>query len=91
VSPSPKDIKGFQHLDKIGARALTDTNYRRRLLDNPKSVLRKEGLKVADDVEVVIHRNRPNVIHLVLPAELVKPNKLDVNEVEVAKLICHTF
>jgi hypothetical protein len=91
VSPSPKNIKGFQQLDKIGARALTDTNYRRRLLDDPKSVLRKEGLKVADGVEVVIHRNRANLIHLVLPSELVEPDRLDVKEVDVTKLICHAF
>jgi hypothetical protein len=91
VSPSPKEIKGFQLLDEIGAKALTDTNYRRRLLDDPKSVLRKGGLEVADDVEVVIHRNRPNLIHLVLPAAPVQADKLDVDEVRVAVLHCHTF
>ena len=76
---------------EIGAKALTDTNYRRRLLDDPKSVLRKAGLEVADDVEVVIHRNRPNLIHLVLPAAPVQADQLDVDEVRVAMLHCHTF
>ncbi len=91
MSPNPKEIKGFQLLDEIGAKALTDTNYRRRLLDDPKSVLRKGGLEVPDDVEVVIHRNRPNLIHLVLPAAPVQADQLDVDEVRVALLHCHTF
>jgi nitrile hydratase alpha subunit len=91
VSPHPKDIKGFQLLDEIGAKALTDTNYRRRLLDDPKSVLRKGGLEIPDDVEVVIHRNRPNLVHLVLPEALVEVDRLDVTEVRVAMLSRHTF
>jgi hypothetical protein len=91
VSPNPREIKGFQLLDEIGAKALTDTNYRRRLLDDPKSVLRKAGLEVPDDVDVEVHRNRPNLIHLVLPAAPVQTDQLDVNEVRVAVLHCHTF
>lgn len=91
MSPNPREIKGFQLLDEIGAKALTDTNYRRRLLDDPKSVLRKAGLEVPDDVDVVIHRNRPNLIHLVLPAAPVQTDQLDVDEVRVAVLHCHTF
>jgi hypothetical protein len=91
VSPNPREIKGFQLLDEIGAKALTDTNYRRRLLDDPKSVLRKAGLEVPDDVDVEVHRNRPNLIHLVLPAAPVQADQLDVDEVRVALLHCHTF
>ena len=91
MSPNPREIKGFQLLDEIGAKALTDTNYRRRLLDDPKSVLRKAGLEVPDDVDVEVHRNRPNLIHLVLPAAPVQTDQLDVNEVRVAVLHCHTF
>lgn len=91
MSPSPKDIAGFQRLDEIGARALTDDDYRRRLLDDPKSVLREGGLEIPDDVEVVIHRNRPKLVHLVMPAEPVHTDQLDVNEVRVAMLHCHTF
>jgi hypothetical protein len=86
VSPQPKNVKGFQLLDEIAAQALTNTNYRRRLLDDPKSVLREKGLAVPDDVEVVIHRNGPNLIHLVLPSQLAKTARLDVKEVDVATL-----
>ena len=91
MSPNPREIKGFQLLDEIGAKALTNTNYRRRLLDDPKSVLRKAGLEVPDDVDVEVHRNRPNLIHLVLPAAPVQADQLDVDEVRVAMLHCHTF
>jgi Nitrile hydratase, alpha chain len=91
MSPHPNDIKGFQLLDEIAAKASTDVDYRRELLDDPRSVLRDKGLVVDDDVEVLIHRNTPNVIHLVLPEDLCGADMLDVDEVHVTKLICHAF
>jgi hypothetical protein len=91
MSPHPNDIKGIQLLDEIAMEASTNAAYRRELLDDPKSVLRGKGLTVEDDVEVVIHRNTEKLIHLVLPRELVHSDALDINEVDVAKLICHPF
>ena len=43
----PHNVKGIQILDEIVARALTDTAFRGRLLDDPTAVLRKEGLEIS--------------------------------------------
>jgi hypothetical protein len=81
---NPRETKGGQILDAVALRAATDTNFRRRLLDDPKAVLAKEGLQISDDVEVVVHRNRPGVINLVLPAgPLDKAPKIPADEVDI--------
>ena len=85
----PNQVKGFQLLEKIGYDALDDDDLRRRLLDDPKSELGKAGLKIDADVEVVVHRNRPNLIHLVLPSKPTTKDPLDVNEVGLVTLIHH--
>jgi hypothetical protein len=83
-----RETKGAKILDAVALRAATDTNYRRRLLDDPKGVLAKEGLTIADEVEVVVHRNRPGVINLVLPAESPrKGKKLSVDEIDLIEII----
>jgi Nitrile hydratase, alpha chain len=86
MTTDPRDVKGFQRLEEIGAKALGDDDYRRELIDDPKSVLRREGLDVADDVEVVVHRNREKLIHLVLPAGPPE-HTLHVEDVNVASLV----
>ncbi len=88
TTPDARQTKGAKILDAVALRATTDTNYRRRLLDDPKGVLAKEGLTIADDVEVVVHRNRPGVINLVLPAEQPsKGKKLSVEEIDLVQII----
>jgi Nitrile hydratase, alpha chain len=92
MSFDPTRIKGYELLDEIAAKALDDVDYRRRLLDEPKAVLREAGLVIGDDVEVVIHRNRPKVIHLVLPSAPPDRDRLNVDEVDVMILgRHHTF
>ena len=82
----PQNVKGVQIMDRVIARALSETTFRRRLLDDPKGVLRGEGLEIADDVTVVIHRNSEHVLNLVLPASPDKGDRLKVGEVELGKL-----
>lgn len=92
MSFDPTRIKGYELLDEIAAKALGDVDYRRRLLDDPKAVLREAGLAIGDDVEVVIHRNRPKLIHLVLPSAPPDRDRLNVDEVDVMILgRHHTF
>jgi hypothetical protein len=89
VARYPQNVKGIQILDQIVARALTDTAFRRRLLDDPKTVLRKEGLTISDDVQVAVHRNQPGLINLVLPAGPPSEARLKAGETELRELIPH--
>ena len=73
MSTEPKRVKGHEILQIAAAKALEDPAYHARLMQNPKEVLREEGLTVADDVELVIHENSPKRLHLVLPPESAPP------------------
>jgi Nitrile hydratase, alpha chain len=78
--------KGHQILQGIAARALDDPDYRKQLVADPKPILKKEGLTVADDVEVVVHENEHKRVHLVLPSRPKPDQQLDVNETNVRPL-----
>lgn len=78
----PKSIKGFELLDRLVAKALEDDEYRRRLIDDPKAVLREEGLTVPDEVTVEIHQNTKDRLHLVLPSDSER-EKLEIEEIDV--------
>lgn len=54
---------------EIVARAMKDAAFRKSLLTDAKSTLKKEfGLDLPDGVKVVVHENTPGVLNLVLPA-----------------------
>jgi Nitrile hydratase, alpha chain len=84
---SHETVKGHELLGRVVARARTDDHYRQRLLADPKLVLREEGLEVADDVEVVVHENQPDRVHLVLPRGQEGSEGLDVNTVQIDPLM----
>jgi hypothetical protein len=83
--------KGQDILQEVAAKALADADYRRRLIDDPRSVLRKAGLVVPDELEVVIHQNRDDVLHLVLPSPLEAAEQLDVDKLNVVYLLTTHF
>lgn len=87
MSSEPAKIKGLEILQRVGADALDDDDYRQRLIDDPKSVLRGAGLNVADDVEIVIHENSRTRLHLVLPTEPEDFDKLHQAEVDLKHLL----
>jgi hypothetical protein len=80
--------KGVEILDAVTARALSDKRFRNRLLKNPKAVLRKEGLEIPDDVEIVVHENTDDTIHLVLPSG--PAQTIDLEEVDITIIAFHT-
>ena len=56
-------------LEKLVAKAESDTDFRTRLLDNPRSALREAlGIDIPDNFNVVIHEEDARTSHLVLPA-----------------------
>jgi hypothetical protein len=87
--PNPHRVKGLTALDRIAARALAEPEFREQLLRDPKRVLRDAGLRIPDDVDVVVHENTPKAVHVVLPAELVPEESLENQEVDL-RLIAAT-
>ncbi len=85
MSPDSKANKGIEILDGVAARALDDEEYRERLIDDPVKVLRDAGMTVPDDLEVVVHQNSSDRLHLVLPTK-VGPD-LDVDQVDLRDVI----
>jgi hypothetical protein len=88
MSSGPQDVKGHEILQQVAAQAVDDTEFRQRLLDDPKSVLREAGLKVGDEVNLVVHENTRNDVHLVLPSHPADAARLDIDEINVTLLNC---
>ncbi len=77
-------VKGHEILQGVATKALDDDDYRRQLLDDPKGVLRDAGLTVDDCVNVVVHEDTGDEIHLVLPAQ--PPSELSPGEIDLQNL-----
>lgn len=53
-------------------RANADPEFRDKLLQDPKTVIEQEiGLKFPEALTVVVHEERLNQLHVVLPVDLV--------------------
>lgn len=53
-------------------RALADPEFREQLLRNPKSVIEQAiGMKFPEALTVVVHEERLNQLHVVLPVDLI--------------------
>jgi hypothetical protein len=64
----PGDVKGFQILQNVLARAVEDDAHRERLIGDPHGVLEEADMSVDRTVEIVVHENTPERLHLVLPS-----------------------
>lgn len=88
---SEADMKKWSQLV---AQAWADDSLKRRLVQNPASVLREHGIQVQPGMEIRIVEDTPSVTHLVLPA---KPagDVTELNEMELLEVvggmgvICH--
>ena len=55
--------------DRVLRRAGEDRDFRRLLLDNPKSAIARElGIDVPEDVQVTVLHEHPNHVFVVLPS-----------------------
>ncbi len=64
----PEQVRGFEILQQLAARAADDKEFRQELIDDPDRVLREAGIKIPEGVTVVVHQNTDDEIHLVLPS-----------------------
>jgi Nitrile hydratase, alpha chain len=85
MSPN-QQIKGLDQLRRVAAKALDDDAYRRRLLDDPTGVLKQEGITVPDGVNVVVHENTEQQVHLALPTRLKDQQELNPDETDIRTL-----
>lgn len=61
-------------LEKAGL----DVEFRDRLIADPKGIIHEEfGIQVPDDVEIAVHQNDMNTIHLALPATELPEEQLE--------------
>ena len=54
---------------KVVAKAWADPDFKAKLLADPKTVLKENGLAIPDDVEFRIVENTDKIVHLNLPPE----------------------
>jgi len=55
----------------LAARALRDPDFRERLLQDPKAAIEQEiGLRFPEGVEISVHEEKLNHLHVVLPIDL---------------------
>jgi hypothetical protein len=67
-----------RRVSKIIAKAWIDEGFKARLLADPATTLKEEGLEISPGVKVQIVEDTANVQHLLLPA---KPSTEELSEV----------
>jgi hypothetical protein len=80
--------RGVEILDAVTAKALESEEYKQQLLADPVKVLTDEGLTIPEGVNVVIHPNTTDTIHLVLPSQIAET--IDLSEVDITFIAHHT-
>lgn len=73
MSPSHPDFRAMTRReieDYLVERAMTDADFRRRLLASPEGVLRELGVPVAPEVKVRVIEEEPRSFYIILPRVL---------------------
>ena len=55
--------------NQVIARAWSDPVFKRRFIEDPKSVAKEYGINIPTGVELRVVENSPTVVHVVLPAQ----------------------
>ena len=66
---------------KIVARAWADEEFKNRLLTDPKSVFKENGIRVREDIDIKVLENTDKRVHLSLPPKP-KEGELSYEELE---------
>jgi hypothetical protein len=82
-----EQTKKMQQWAKIVAKAWADDDFKARLLSDPVSVLRAEGVDVPEGMTLKVVENTDAATHIVIPA---KPEggKAETLDVRVQYLVC---
>lgn len=64
------------------ARAWKDREFKKRLLANPKSVLKEFGCNIPENVKIQFHENTNDTVHYVLPRSPARTRELSDAELE---------
>lgn len=57
----------IKNWNKIIRKIWDDPTQKEKLLQNPRSVLKENGINIPENVAIHIHENAENAIHFVLP------------------------
>ena len=66
----------------IVLKAWKDPEYRKRLIESPKQVVQEElekirpGVKLPDNLQIYLHQETPNIVHMTLPVNPVDYGEL---------------
>ena len=52
---------------KVIAKAWDDSQFKAKLLENPRSILQAEGIVFPDEVNIKVVENTPSQLYIVLP------------------------
>ena len=64
--------------DRLLDKATVDPDFRATLLSDPKSAITRElGVELPDGVNVIVHENDANTVHLALPATELSEEQLE--------------
>lgn len=61
---------------QLSEQLLTDINFQKRFLSNPKSILTEMGINLPDSVQVEVHEDTARVKNIVIPESLPESNEL---------------
>ena len=52
---------------KVVAKAWADPDFKAKLLADPKTVLKENGVEIPEDAEILVVENTDKIVHLILP------------------------
>jgi len=65
---------------KIVAKAWADDDYKKKLIENPKEILKQEGIVIPDNIKIRILENSETKLNFILPP---KPDNLyEINQID---------
>jgi hypothetical protein len=66
---------------KVVAKAWSDELFKKRLLADPRTVLKEHGVEVPADVNVKVMEDSGKTVHLILPARLKELSEAELEQV----------
>lgn len=67
---------------KLVAKVWSDDALAQRLQNDPKAVLKENGIDVPDGMNITVHQNSPSQLHISVPSKHKEGNELNEHELE---------